>query len=258
MEVLERSKESLKKVELKVANSWIFQEQVIELLTAGSKLRYLIVWDWSSKAKRNRFPLSSLVPSSSRVRLSTVDQLRLLWVYDGVAKVDSKHLNSLTSCALGRTMDPQECRELVSNFSQTVVHLSLGIGRGPSTVVPLFCPNLKVFEGWVSDGVSSFFDAPQLQTLILQAVDRSDLEGIPPSVEEMCLRNRLANLDLAEEWEPLLHCPKLRMLRLTEAVRPWRVLLLTLLDSWKCSKVGNRWFRMERRSMESRWSLLKN
>lgn len=64
--------------------------------------------------------------------------------------------------------------------------------------------------------MSSFLDAPQLQTLVL-GVDRSDLHGLVPLGEEIWLHSRSESLDLAEEWEPLLRlCPKLRILKLTD------------------------------------------
>lgn len=223
MQVLEKSKKSLEEVTIKVSRYEEIHHQVLEKLTTSSSLRSLVLWEWKFEWYRIRFPLARLVPSTSQVKKSPVPhQLQLLWIVDGIAKMDSKHLKSFISFALCRSLSSQKGLELIGNFSESLMHLRISfndnyIDNG-SSPVPLFCPNLICLEGWFSSGVSSFFHAPRLRILVLEVVaEPGDLGVVPPLVEEIWLRSRYVSLNEVEDWNPLLRlCPRLKVLKLME------------------------------------------
>lgn len=214
MPVLNQSRNTLKQVTLHLFICPRDLDQLPELLSTASSLKRFIIWD-------TELPLSRLVPSNRKVSTSSdrssKSGLELLWVCcytQNVPQVDNKGLKSLLSFSQAWEEGAEVCRALLVNFSETIIHLKMSIGNYRSdTMAPIVCPRLKVLEGYVLMGVSAFFDAQNLEIIVLRHVGGDDLELLPSSLEEIWLMEGSHNV----RWEPLLRsCPKLKILKMTE------------------------------------------
>lgn len=217
---LKRSKATLKHVYFRVYNHKGIQDQILDLATSSPNLESLVAWD--SHPIDAIFPLSHLVCIDRKLCTNAIQRqasrLKVLWIHNGVeaiSKMDTKLFKSLISFSQSEDAESGPSYETLSKFSETLVHLKIRIDLDDSISKPLFCPHLKVFEGGVEIGLSSFFDAPKLQVVVLEFVHYYDFMGIPVSVEEIWLRSRKEDLRY-EDWEPLLllSCPRLRLLKL--------------------------------------------
>lgn len=219
MQVLDRSKRTMRCRSLTSPGCEYIQDRVLELIPLSHHLNQLILFP--SNGCDVDFPISHLVPlkkePETEAEVASSTRLQVLWV-ENFAKLNVNLLNSLVSYAQGDGLNPQECQSLISNFSETSVHLKLGVTSGLSSVQvqPLLCPNLTVLEGYFMRGVSSLFICPKLRYLVLEQVEDLELEGIPSSVEELWLNSRKDSFR-TENWEPLVYsCPRLQVLKLSE------------------------------------------
>jgi hypothetical protein len=111
--------------------------------------------------------------------------------------------------------------------------MRVGIARGATSASqPIFCPNLRVFEGFCLGGLSTFFNAPKLQIVVFELIAGTELEGIPSTVEKLWLQSTFNDEEDPPQWQPLSHsCPNLKVLRLTEEVVSYPDAFLN--ESWK-------------------------
>lgn len=226
--VIGRSRESIKSISILTHHPMLIIAQLLKLARSSPKLEKLVLWDAFESCKQ-LLPLTHLIPLRKRSdTASSTSNLKVLWLFSDLSrekveqqilKIPTQFIQSLISFALLGASTFQQIRPLLVKFSGTIVHLRLSILANDFQMEqPLFCPNLKVLEGFFQNSVSLYFESPNLKHLIIWLGASSVLHGIPSSVEQLWLNSVKHNL-LDGDWEHLMSaCPNMEIFRMEKEI----------------------------------------
>jgi hypothetical protein len=210
--VLDRSKANLKSISIKIYECDKLLDQVLQLSKSLPRLRELVL-----RQRRMVIRFTSRFQNSDP---STRGHLRILSLpyLEGV-EFGSLLLDSLVSFGHEDMTSIIKLHSIISQFAETVVHLDLGT-HDPTSSDPLLCPRLKVVQASLRGSVTSYFDCPNLQVLVLKWVRSKEVTGLPPSIEELWLVGKM--YFSSNDWEFLQNsCPRLKILKLGQYfIRP--------------------------------------
>lgn len=217
LKVLDRSKNTLTDLSFKIRFSGIgFRLKLTELASNCHHLESLILWN-SRGSSLSLLPKTRLTRSSRQPYLGTErsSNLQVLWCFDLVKNWNENlDVSSLVSFADESYCDSLQLRSVISNFSQTIVHLSIS-GSGSATTSSLSCSSLRILEGRFFPGFPSWLDAPSLRIVIASSVSTGFLRELPISVEELWLLCWSPTTTVERSLDFLSQvCPHLKVLKL--------------------------------------------
>lgn len=186
-------------------------------------MKYFSFWPTSALSW---LPVAQLVKlrNGEQNHSEVKSQLNVFWCWRvaDLSKLELNLLKSLNSFATLSVYGPQEYRPTLLNFCNSIVHLRLRICKG-DTPNPVHFPSLKLIQGEFEEGFPSWFNCPNLQTIVLEQVQGYSLQTLPPSVRELWLMDRKyvyaegGYSFKVEGWNNLSQaCPNLMTLKITE------------------------------------------
>lgn len=228
LQILSRSSHSLTNMELyRKSRNVEHCKRVLLLASVSPLLESLTIWGssgfWLFRLPRTRM-IHTSGQSASQIT-STSTQLRIFWNFvaeeEGAENLD---VSSLVSFA--KVSTTERIRSLISRSSSSLIHASIRVTDRPARTSSLACPSLQVLEGRFPHDFPAWLDCPRLRVFIAGRVNRSLLESLPRSLDELWLidwdSDDLLYGSRNLRWKGLTQaCPNLKILRVTdEILRP--------------------------------------